>query len=136
MNVKDSEIKTLLETYKQITVLGLSDNPSKPSFYVPDYMRNQGWSIVGVYPKPHSAGGFKIYQSLEDTDPSERKFVQVFRASDKIPGLVEEILKLGGVEFLWLQLGIEHPEAEAKAEKAGIRVVSNRCLLVEHKRLF
>ncbi|OYZ10973.1 MAG: CoA-binding protein, partial [Bdellovibrio sp. 28-41-41] len=63
-------------------------------------------------------------------------FLDVFRSSDKIPDVVEEVIATGGVEVLWLQLGISHPEAELKAEKAGIKVISNRCLIIEHKRWF
>jgi len=136
MNVDQSEIKTLLNQYKKFTVYGLSPDEEKASHYVPEYMREQGWEIVGTYPKIHSAGGFKIYSSLEEVPMEYRKFVDVFRSSERVPEVVEEILKVGGVEVLWLQLGISHPEAEGRAEKAGIRVVSNRCLIIEHKRFF
>jgi uncharacterized protein len=136
MKLQDTEIKNLMLAYKKIAVIGLSDAMEKPSFRIPDYIRSQGWEVVGTYPKPHSQGGFKIYPSLAEVPAEFRKFVNVFRASPKIPEIVEEVLTVGGVEFLWLQLGIEHPEAEAKAEVAGIKVVSNRCLLIEHKRLF
>ncbi len=136
MNVKDNQIKTLMEKYKKFCVYGLSPDLSKPSHYVPVYMRNQGWEMVGVYPKAHDAGGFQIYDSLSNVPAAYRKFVDVFRSSEKIPELVEEVLRVGGVEVLWLQLGITNPEAEARAEKAGIQVVSNRCLIPEHRRWF
>jgi predicted CoA-binding protein len=99
-------------------------------------MRAHGWDLVGTYPKNHHAGGFKIYDSLKDVPAEYRRFVDVFRSSDKIPQVVDEILALGDVEVLWLQLGITHPEAEKRAEDAGIKVVSNRCLIPEHKRNF
>lgn len=136
MNVKDSEIKDLLNKYKKFCVYGLSPDPSKASHYVPLYMRNHGWDMVGTYPKTHTVNGFTIYEKLSDVPKEDRKFVDVFRSSDKIPEVVDEVLKLGGVEVLWLQLGISHPEAEARAEKAGIKVVSDRCLIIEHKRWF
>ncbi len=136
MNVKDNEIKGLLEKYKKFSVYGLSPDPTKASHYVPLYMRDHGWEMVGTYPKKHDANGFTIYPSLKDVPAEYRKFVDVFRSSDKIPEVVEEVLAVGGVEVLWLQLGISHPEAEAKAEKAGIKVVSDRCLIIEHKRWF
>lgn len=136
MNVNDSEIKSLLQKYQKFTVYGLSSDPEKPSNYVPVYMQEQGWDVVGTYPKPHDVGGFKIYNKLSDVPSEYRKFVDVFRSSDRIPEVVDEVLALGGVEVLWLQLGISHPEAEARAEKAGIKVVSNRCLIPEHKRWF
>lgn len=136
MNVKDSEIKNLLSQYKKFSVYGLSPEVDKASHYVPLYMRSQGWEIVGTYPKSHSESGFKIYNSLSDIPPEYRKFVDVFRSSDKIPQIVDEALATGGVEVLWLQLGISNPEAEKRAEAAGIKVVSNRCLIIEHKRWF
>jgi predicted CoA-binding protein len=136
MNVNGNEIKDLLLKYKKFSVYGLSPDVKKPSHYVPLYMQDQGWDIVGTYPKPHAEETFKIFNSLKDVPTAYRKFLDVFRAPDKIPELVEEVIALGGIEVLWLQLGIYHPEAEAKAEKAGIKVVSNRCLIIEHQRLF
>lgn len=136
MNVADSEIKALLSKYKKFAVYGLSPDPEKASHYVPEYMRDHGWEMVGTYPKNHSEGGFKIYPTLADVPAKYRKFVDVFRSSDRIPEVVDEVLAVGGVEVLWLQLGIANPDAEARAEKAGIRVVSNRCLIIEHKRFF
>lgn len=136
MNVKDSDFKSLLEQYQKIAVYGLSNDPQKPSHYVPLYMREQGWDLVGTYPKPHSFNQFQIYPSLKEVPAEYRKFVNVFRSSEKIPEVVDEVLKLGGVEVLWLQLGIHNADAEARAEKAGIKVVSDRCLIIEHKKWF
>ena len=136
MNVQDSEFKALLSQYKKFAVYGLSPDAEKPSHYVPIYMREQGWEMVGTYPKPHAASGFKIYRSLAEVPLEYRKFVDVFRSSDRIPEVVDEVLAAGGVEVLWLQLGISHPEAEKRAEAAGLRVVSNRCLIPEHKKWF
>lgn len=136
MKVQDNEIKDLLLKYKKFTVYGLSPDVSKPSHYVPLYMRDHGWQMVGTYPKAHHSSDFTIYPKLKDVPPEFRKFIDVFRASERIPDLVDEVLRVGGVEVLWLQLGIQHPEAEMRAIKAGIRVVSDRCLVPEHKRWF
>ena len=136
MNVKDSEFKALLKKYKKFAVYGLSPDATKASHYVPLYMRDHGWEMVGTYPKDHNASGFKIYKTLKDIPAEYRKFVDVFRSSDRIEDVVDEALEAGGVEVLWLQLGISNPEAEARAEKAGIKVVSNRCLIIEHKKYF
>lgn len=136
MNVLDSEIKSLMSKYKKFVVYGLSPDPEKPSHYVPLYMRQQGWEVVGVYPKSHAVNDFKIYDSLKSVPKEYLKFVDVFRASDRIPEVVDEVLAAGGTEALWLQLGISNPEAEARAEKAGLKVVSNHCLIPEHKRWF
>ena len=136
MNVGDHEIKGLLLKYKKFAVYGLSPDITKASHYVPAYMRDNGWQMVGTYPKPHNADNFKIYQNLADVPAEYRKFVDVFRASDRIDEVVDEILAVGGVEVIWLQLGISNPAAEKRAEEAGIKVVSNRCLIIEHKRWF
>lgn len=86
--------------------------------------------------KKHEASGFKIYNTLETVPAEYRKFVDVFRSSERIPEVVDEVLKVGGVEVLWLQLGISNPEAEARAKEAGIKVISNRCLAIEHRKWF
>lgn len=136
MNVNEDGIKKILENYKKFVVYGLSPDRSKPSQGVPLFMKSQGYDPVGIYPKVESAGGFKIYSSLREVPPDYRKFVDVFRSADHIPQIVEEVLSVGGVEVLWLQLGISHPEAESRAEKAGIQVVSNRCLHIEYEKFF
>ena len=136
MNVTDKEIKELLNKYKKFCVYGLSPEESKPSHYVPKYMRDYDWKIKGIYPRIHSINGFEIYSSLAEIPKDYRSMVVVFRASDKIPALVDEIIDLGGVEVLWLQLGIQHAEAELRAQAAGIKVVSDRCLIIEHKKYF
>lgn len=136
MNVSENSLKGLLEQHRKIAVYGLSPDPQKPSHYVPLYMREHGWEVVGVYPKIHSSNHFSIVSKLSEIPPQERKFLNVFRSSEKIPELVDEILQLGGTEVLWLQLGIFHPDAEKRAEAAGIQVVSNRCLIIEHRKFF
>lgn len=136
MNALDADIRKILQDYKKITVLGLSPDVSKPSHTVPLFMRSKGYDIVGVYPKENEINGFKIYQNLAEVPLEHRQFVDVFRASDKILAVVDEVLKVGGVKVLWLQLGIKNTEAEQRAEEAGILVVSNRCLLVEYKKYF
>jgi uncharacterized protein len=92
MNVLDSEIKSLMSKYKKFVALGLSPDPVKPSHYVPLYMREHGWDVVGVYPKSHSVNGFKIYDTLANVPKEYLKFVDVFRAPDRIPEVVTEVL--------------------------------------------
>lgn len=136
MNVADSEIAPFLRRHRQFAAYGLSPDEEKPSHYVPAYMREHGWDVVGTYPRAHAVGGFRIYPRLADVPLEHRRFVDVFRASSRIPEVVDEVLAVGGVEVLWLQLGIAHPEAEARAEAAGLKVVSDRCLIIEHRRFF
>jgi predicted CoA-binding protein len=130
----DHEIKKILETYKTISVIGLSPQADRPSHDVTEYMIHQGYKIFGVRP-----GGIKTilgrpcFEKLIDVN-EPYDIVNVFRAPEFIPEVVDEVLKTKA-KVLWLQLGITHPEAEAKAKKAGLQVVSNRCILVEHRRL-
>lgn len=134
MNVKDEEFKKLLQKYKKITVLGMSPDSSKPSQKVPLFMRSKGYEIVGVHPSETEIAGMKVYPTLKDVPAEFRKFVDVFRRSDKLPEVVDEVLAAGGVEVLWIQLGLTHPEAEKRAESAGIKVVSDRCLHIEFNK--
>lgn len=135
MNVNEQKIAEILKKYNKITVIGLSRDDSKPALKVPLYMNSHAYEIIGVRPDDGDVKSFKCYKSLSDVPKDFRKFVNVFRRSEHIPQVVEEVLKVGGVEVLWLQMGITHPEAEAIAEKAGIMVVSDRCLHIEHSKL-
>ena len=135
MNTNNDDIKKILNEFKQICVIGLSPDPFKPSHSVPMFMAANGYEIVGVYPGEDQIKGHKIYPTLADVPANLRMFVNVFRRSEKIPEVVDELIRLGGTKVLWLQLGIEHPEAEKKAQAAGIQVVSNRCLLIEYRHL-
>lgn len=134
MNIKDAEFKDLLTKYKDITVYGLSPKPNRPSQEIPLFMNSKGYKILGIYPGEKKIAGFRIYPTLAEVPKEYRKFVNVFQRSEKIPDVVDEVIEAGGVEVLWLQLGISHSEAEKKAEKAGIKVVSDRCLLIEYKK--
>ena len=138
MNVNEQEIQQILQQYKTITVIGVSPDSNKPSQRVPLYMKSHGYEVVGVNPTHDSAiiAGMPIYKSLADVPAAQRQFVDVFRRSDAIPAVVDEVLKVGGVKVLWLQLGITHAEAEKKAEAAGLKVISDRCLYIEHKKYF
>ena len=134
MNVTVNEIENILKTHKRICVIGLSPDKSKPSYGVPHSMQQHGYDVVGVYPRGEETAGMKIYPTLADVPEEYRSFINVFRRSEAIPDVVDEILKLGGCEVLWLQLGIVNPAAEKKAEDAGIKVVSDLCLKIEHDR--
>lgn len=135
MNINSSEIKKILSTYNKITVIGLSPNSTRPSHQIPLYLRDHGFDVVGVNPGHDEIAGFKIYKSLKDVPAEFRKFVDIFRSLEHIPSVVDEVLALGDIEVLWLQLGITHPEAELRAENAGLKVISDRCILIEHKKI-
>ena len=99
-------------------------------------MASKGHDIIGIYPTEKQIAGFPIFQSLSQIPKEHLRFVDVLQKSERIPAIVDEVIALGGVEVLWLQLGITHPEAEKKAAAAGIKVISNRCLKVEYARYF
>jgi hypothetical protein len=118
---------------RTIAVIGLSENPGKPSHYVSAYMQQHGYKIYPVNPSIESVLGEKSYASLKDL-PVKPDVVNVFRLPKYIPAIVDEMLALG-LKNLWVQLGIRDEAAAEKAEARGIRVVMDRCIMVEHRRL-
>ncbi len=126
-------IRLILKSAKTIAVVGLSDNPGRASYQVSRYMQSQGYRILPVNPAVESVLGEKSYASLSDL-PTKPDVVNVFRLPQFVPAIVDEVIQLG-IPYLWLQLDIVHAEAIAKAEAAGVKVVANRCILVEHRRL-
>jgi hypothetical protein len=119
-------------TSRTIAVVGLSDNPSRPSFYVSEYMQKHGFRIFPINPALSSVLGEKSYASLSDL-PIKPDIVNVFRLPRFIPAIVDEMLTLG-LKNLWIQQGIVHLEAATRAEAGGTRVVMDRCIMVEHMR--
>ena len=118
---------------RTIAVIGLSANPAKPSHYVPEYMQRYGYRILPVNPTVDEVLGEKSYASLADL-PIKPDIVNVFRLPQYIPAIVAEMLQLG-LKNLWVQLGIINREAAARAEAAGIHVVMDHCIMVEHRHL-
>ena len=117
---------------RTIAVVGLSDNPARASNYVSAYMKEQGYTIYPVNPAIVSALGERSYGSLAEL-PVKPDVVNVFRVPSLIPGIVDEMLTLG-LKSLWVQQGIVNREAAERAEQGGIRVVMDRCIMVEHRR--
>ena len=118
---------------RTLAVVGLSDDPAKASYAVSAYMQEHGYRILPVNPGIESALGEKSYASLSEL-PVRPDVVNVFRLPKAIPAIVDEMLELG-LTNLWVQLGIRNEEAAAKAAAGGIRVVMDRCIMVEHRRL-
>ncbi|MEO7029751.1 MAG: CoA-binding protein [Acidobacteriaceae bacterium] len=118
---------------RTLAVVGLSNDPAKPSFYVSEYMQRHGFRILPINPALDSVLGEKCYPSLTDL-PAKPDIVNVFRLPKFIPALVDEMLALG-LHNLWIQQGILHLAAAARAESAGIRVIMDRCIMIEHRRL-
>lgn len=119
---------------RTLAVIGLSDDPRKPSHSVSAYMQRAGYRILPVNPAVSTVLGEQSSPSLRDL-PEKPDVVNVFRLPRYIPAIVDEMITLG-LKRLWVQLGLLHPEAAARAEQAGIHVVMDRCILIEHARLF
>ncbi|MEW5771292.1 MAG: CoA-binding protein [Pseudomonadota bacterium] len=133
-NPPPEEIKTLLQRVKTIAVVGLSPKPDRPSFGVSRAMQGFGYRIVPVRPAVSEVLGEPAYARLADI-PFPVDLVNVFRESAAIPGVVEECLAIGA-PALWVQEGIRHDEAAARARAAGMTVVMDRCIWKEYVRLF
>jgi predicted CoA-binding protein len=117
---------------RTIAVIGLADDPNKPSNYVPAYMQKQGYRILPINPTVETVLGEKSYASLADL-PIKPDIVNVFRLPRFIPAIVDQMLSLG-LKNIWVQQGIINAEAAARAEAGGIHVVMDRCIMVEHSR--
>ncbi len=117
---------------RTLAVIGLSDRPDRPSHYVSAYMQGQGYRLLPVNPAIASVLGEAAYPSLSAL-PERPDVVNVFRLPGVVPAIVDEMLALGLTD-LWVQQGIVHREAADRAEAGGIRVVMDRCIMVEHRR--
>lgn len=126
------EIGRLLEGVKTIAVVGLSDDPGRVSHGVTAYMQSQGYRTIPVNPTIDSSLGEKAYPNLAVV-PEKIDLVNVFRRSEFVPGIVEEVIRLK-IPALWLQEGVIHEEAAQEARAAGIFVVMDRCILKEHRK--
>lgn len=126
-------IRTILDRCRTVAVVGLSPKPHRDSFQVARHMQAQGWRIVPI--NPNASGeilGEKVYPSLSEAAKHERiELVNCFRNSADIPPIVDEAIAIGA-QAVWMQLGVEHAAAAEKARAAGLVVVQNRCLKIDH----
>ena len=120
--------------HRTLAVVGLSDDPTRPSHSVSAYMQRHGYRILPVNPGVAHVLGERSYPSLRHL-PEHPDVVNVFRLPRYIPAIVDDMIDLG-FENLWVQLGIVNEPAAIVAQAAGIRVVMDRCILIEHARLF
>lgn len=131
----DVEIRALLENAKHIAVVGYSTDTSKPSNEITHALIDFGYQVSPINPTAESTPDFKIYPALAAVPtPPQIDIVDVFRRADALPGVVEEAIKVGA-KAIWMQLGIINEEAARRAEEAGLKVVMDRCIKVEHRRL-
>lgn len=129
----DAELSEILE-YDSIAVVGCSATPGKDAHRVPKYLNEHGYNVIPVNPYADKIFGRYAYDTLTDVE-EEVDVVDIFRPSEEVAGIVDEAITREDVKVVWMQLGIEDDDAAAKAKEAGIDVVQDRCMKVEHGRL-
>jgi|SRR5579859_1637927 len=125
-------IADILRKCKTIAVVGLSSNPMRPSHEVTEYMQRAGYRIIPVNPNEMEVLGEKSYARLEDV-PEKVDVVNIFRRPEEVPPVVESAIRVGA-KVAWMQLGIESDEAAARGRAAGLAVVEDACILIEHRK--
>jgi predicted CoA-binding protein len=131
----DSEtIRRILRKSRTIAVVGLSAQWHRPSYFAAKYLQEHGYRVIPVNPGYPEILGEKCYKSLREI-PEAVDVVDCFRRSNEIPALADDAIAIGA-KVLWMQLGVENAEARHKAEAAGLEVVENRCMKIEHCRIF
>ena len=133
--MKEEELKETLSNCKTVAVVGISLKEDRPSYIVASYLQSKGYRIIPVRPDGELILGEKVYHSLSEI-PKEIgvDVVDIFRRSEDVPPIVEEAVQRGA-KVVWMQEGVIHKEAGEKAEKAGLKVVMDRCMKKEHQRL-
>ena len=139
MPITDDEGLRELLDYDTIAVIGCSSSPGKAAHDIPKYLREQGYEVIPVNPFADEIFGREPYDSLAEVE-EDIEMVEVFRPSMEVPSVVEQVIARSisrqDVEAIWLQLGISHDEAAERAEDEGLKVVQDKCMKVEHERLF
>ena len=128
------KIRRILRRYKTIAVVGLSAQWHRPSNFAAKYMQEHGYRVIPVNPGNDTILGERCYKSLRDI-PEKVDIVDCFRKSSEIPAIAEDAIAIGA-KVLWMQLGVHNDAARARAEAAGLEVVENRCVKIEHGRFF
>ncbi len=134
----DDLLRSVLRRVRTVAIIGVSTNPVRPSYFVGRYLDLKGFDVIPV--NPGAAGetlfGRKVLGGLAEIDrPVD--MLDIFRRSEHVPGIVDEALEvLPGLKVVWMQIGVEHAEAAARAEAAGLTVIQNRCPKIEYQRLF
>jgi predicted CoA-binding protein len=123
----------ILRDGKTIAVVGLSGNRWRPSYSVSEYMQSVGYRIIPVNPGETEVLGEKVFATLDEV-PEPVDIVNIFRRSEFVPEIVDTAIRIGA-KCVWMQEGVVHEEAAAKARAAGLEVVMNRCILKEHRKM-
>lgn len=133
VNPTDEEIKEILQKYKTVTVVGLSSDPSRPSYGVSRYLKGKGFKIIPVNPKETEILGEKAYPDLSSI-PEKVEIVDIFRRPEHVPTIVEEAIRIGA-KVIWMQEGVINHTSAIFASQKGILVVMDKCMLKEYQAL-
>jgi len=139
---RDDVIKRILERYRTVAVVGLSHDPSRDSHRVAEYLQSKGYNIIPINPFADEILGQKCYKSLIEAPKDVQKtieIVDIFRPVQDVPPIVDQAIQLrkkhGNLQVIWMQLGIINEEAAKRAVEAGLTVIMDKCMMIEHKRL-
>src|SRR6267143_4752819 len=132
VNASADAVLELLQKYQTIAVVGLSSNPMRPSYAVTEYMQAAGYHIIPVNPNETDVLGEPSYASLEEI-PQKIEIVDIFRCPNQVTPAVDAAIR-ANAKVIWMQLGIANQAAAEKARAAGITVVMDACILIEHKK--
>ncbi|MDX8348319.1 CoA-binding protein [Cognatiyoonia sp. IB215446] len=138
MTYTDDHLRAILERTKTIAVVGISANPVRPSYYVARYLGLKGYRVIPVNPglARQTLLGEEVYGNVADI-PDDVDMVDIFRRSEAVPPIVDAALaRWPDLRTIWMQIGVEHAEASAKAKARGVDVIQNRCPKIEYQRLF
>jgi len=130
----NDQLRDILESTETIAVVGCSGTPGKAAHDIPKYMADHGYEVIPVNPYADELLGREAYDSLADVT-EEIDLVDVFRPSDEVAGIADEVLDRDDVDTVWCQLGITDDAAGDRVEESGREFVQDRCLKVEHGRL-
>jgi uncharacterized protein len=131
-------IDEMLRNAKTIAVVGMSDKTWRASNHIGHYLAENGYRVLPVNPMLQTVNGMTCYADLENAQAAAREqagkgidLVDVFRASEHVPAIVDDVIRLG-IPYLWLQDGVMHDEAVARAQAAGVKCIQNDCIFREH----
>ena len=131
-----ASVKEVLQRYRRLAVVGLSPNPARPSYRATVHMKAAGYDITPVNPRCEEALGIPCAPSLAAAaERGPLEIVDIFRRVEEIPAIVEEAIG-HDAKVIWMQLGLREPDAAARARAAGLTVIEDRCVKIEHCRFF
>jgi predicted CoA-binding protein len=133
LTAKAPDKRGILQAAKTLAVVGLSGREDRPGYYVPAYMQAAGYRIIPVNPNLEAALGEKAYPDLLSI-PEPVDVVVIFRRSEDVPPVVEQAIQIGA-KVVWMQLGIINEAAAERARAAGLEVVMDSCIKIDHQRL-